>query len=99
MVRTLLFAALLLGACVAARAEDDVDESDVVVLTDKNFEEKLGSAKFALVSPLCTRLRWVTRLCTPLPRFRLAGGIASPDRPLPVPCRWSSMPRGVDTAR
>ncbi|EFN58966.1 hypothetical protein CHLNCDRAFT_14696, partial [Chlorella variabilis] len=32
------------------------DESDVVVLTDKNFEEKLGSAKFALVefyAPWC----------------------------------------------
>jgi hypothetical protein len=28
---------------------DDVDEKDVVVLTDKNFDEKIKAAKFALV--------------------------------------------------
>lgn len=44
--------AVLLLAAGAAKAEDaDVDESAVVVLTDKNFEDKLKSAKYALVSP------------------------------------------------
>lgn len=44
-----------LAACI--RADDDgVDEKDVVVLTDKNFADKLGSAKYALVefyAPWC----------------------------------------------
>ena len=33
-------------------AEDDVDEKDVVVLTDKNFDKTIKDAKFALVRPL-----------------------------------------------
>jgi hypothetical protein len=47
--RSLVLTALLLGACIAVRA-DDVDEKDVVVLTDKNFDDKIAAAKFALVS-------------------------------------------------
>lgn len=43
-------AVLLLAG--AARADDaaDVDESAVVVLTDKNYDDKMKSAKYALVS-------------------------------------------------
>lgn len=43
-----------LAACI--RADDDVDEKDVVVLTDKNFSDKLNSVKYALVefyAPWC----------------------------------------------
>jgi len=43
-----------LAACI--RADDDVDEQDVVVLTDKNFSDKLNSVKYALVefyAPWC----------------------------------------------
>jgi hypothetical protein len=54
MSRRLALGLLLLVATAAvARAEeeaDDVDEKDVVVLTDANFEEKMASAKYALVS-------------------------------------------------
>jgi len=46
MARRFLGLLLLCSLAVAAFA-DDVDESAVVVLTDKNFEEKLGSAKYA----------------------------------------------------
>jgi hypothetical protein len=49
-MKSLLFAALLLGACIGARAEGDVDESAVVVLTDDNFDATISGAKFALVS-------------------------------------------------
>lgn len=48
--RVLLVALVGLLACAGVRAEDDVDESAVVVLTDKNFKDKLGSVKYALVS-------------------------------------------------
>lgn len=57
MTRRIALGLLLLcslAACI--RADDDVDEKDVVVLTDKNFDEKLGSAKYALVefyAPWC----------------------------------------------
>lgn len=45
-----LLAVALLGLCIANIAlADDVDEKDVVVLTDKNFDEKIKAAKFALV--------------------------------------------------
>ncbi len=45
-----LLAVALLGLCIANVASaDDVDEKDVVVLTDKNFDEKIKAAKFALV--------------------------------------------------
>lgn len=52
MTHKLLLCALLgslLLAAPIARAEDDVDETDVVVLTDANFDEKIKAAKFALV--------------------------------------------------
>lgn len=58
MTRRIALGLLLLcslAACI--RADDDADEKDVVVLTDKNFDEKLGSVKYALVRgarrPLC----------------------------------------------
>jgi hypothetical protein len=45
-----LLAVALLGLCIANGVmADDVDEKDVVVLTDKNFDEKIKAAKFALV--------------------------------------------------
>ena len=48
----LLGSLLLLTAPFAVvSAEDDVDEKDVVVLTDKNFDKTIKGAKFALVSP------------------------------------------------
>lgn len=54
----LLLALVVLAAPDAVRAEDgdDVDETHVVVLTDKNFEAKLAAAKFALIefyAPWC----------------------------------------------
>ena len=35
---------------VQEEKEGEVDDSDVVVLTDANFDEKIGAAKFALVN-------------------------------------------------
>ena len=45
-----LLGLLLLAGTAAVRAADDVDETDVVVLTDNNFGDKIKSAKYALVS-------------------------------------------------
>ena len=42
--------------------EGEVDDSDVVVLTDANFDEKIGAAKFALVSRRHQR-RKISRTC------------------------------------
>ena len=48
----LLGSLLLLAAPfqVVSAEDDDVDEKDVVVLTDKNFADTISGAKFALVS-------------------------------------------------
>ena len=44
-----LLSLLVVGLlALGAAAEGDVDEKDVVILTDKNFEDKLKSAKYAL---------------------------------------------------
>lgn len=53
MRRSILFCtlAVLLLAGAARADDDDVDESAVVVLTDKNYEAKMKSAKYALVRP------------------------------------------------
>ncbi|KAI7840070.1 hypothetical protein COHA_006200 [Chlorella ohadii] len=52
-----LLSLLVVGLlALGAAAEGDVDEKDVVILTDKNFEDKLKSAKYALVefyAPWC----------------------------------------------
>jgi hypothetical protein len=48
----LRFAALLVACLLVAapvRAEEEVDEKDVIVLTDKIFNETLGKHKYALV--------------------------------------------------
>ena len=48
----LRFAALLVACLLVAapiRAEEEVDEKDVIVLTDKNFNETLGKHKYTLV--------------------------------------------------
>ena len=56
MPRNLLLCALmgslllLTAPFAVVSAEDDVDEKDVVVLTDKNFDKTIKGAKFALVS-------------------------------------------------
>ena len=52
------FVGALLLACllVTARAEAEVDETDVVVLTDANFNDTLTKYKYALVefyAPWC----------------------------------------------
>ena len=49
VVGALLLACLLVAA-PHARAEEEVDEKDVVVLTDANIKETLGKHKYALVS-------------------------------------------------
>lgn len=60
MARRIALGLLLLcslAACTRAdEGADGVDEKDVVVLTDKNFADKMGSAKYALVefyAPWC----------------------------------------------
>ena len=64
MPRNLLLCALLGSLLLltapfpAVSAEDDVDEKDVVVLTDKNFDTIIKGAKFALV-------RASRRCCSP----------------------------------
>ena len=51
VVGALIFACLLVAAPLA-RAEEDVDEKDVVVLTDTNFNETMAKHKYALVRDL-----------------------------------------------
>jgi hypothetical protein len=43
--------AFLLVACLllTVRAEEEVDEKDVIVLTDKNFNDTVTKHKYALV--------------------------------------------------
>ena len=47
MRRSVLLAVALLALVGGLRAED-VDEKDVLVLTDKNFADKLAAVKYAL---------------------------------------------------
>lgn len=56
----LIFACLLVAAPLA-RAEEDVDEKDVFVLTDKNFNETIAKHKFALVRNEDFRYFWSRR--------------------------------------
>lgn len=51
------------GPAKADDAKGDADESAVVVVTDKNVDEVLGKAKFALVSALCGSSPYTQHLC------------------------------------
>ena len=54
-----LFALFAILALVV-RADDAIDEKDVVVLSDANFTTSLGEAKFALVRrSICSRVTYI----------------------------------------
>lgn len=59
MARQSFLVLALIGLLVAAPAvrvqaqEDDVDEANVVVLTEENFKSELAKAKYALVRGAC----------------------------------------------
>ena len=48
-MKKFIFIACLLLAASHGRADDDVDEKDVFIFTDKNFNETISKAKYALV--------------------------------------------------
>jgi protein disulfide-isomerase A1 len=83
---------LLLAAAPLARAaeaaEAEVDEKDVIVLSDKNFNDTISAHKFVLVRPASPR-------APPPPPDRALGPTAA----APTTRRWSSTRRGAATAR
>ena len=58
-----LILSALLVAQKAVVAEDDIDEKDVVVLTEKNFDETLKKSKYALVGSFSCLWRDSIQLC------------------------------------
>jgi hypothetical protein len=71
---------LLLAAAPLARAEAaeaEVDEKDVIVLTDANFNSTVSTHKFVLVSPAASERhrRPIAGLDRPPPPLRPAGGV------------------------
>ena len=61
---------VVLWAAPAIRAEEDADEKDVIVLTDKNFNETLSKSKFALVCRHAGEMAHLqSKSCTKQTRF------------------------------
>lgn len=84
---------LAVPACLGAAggADVDVDETDVVVLTESNFKDELNKAKYALV-----RWCWGWRLRVITGRSRRR---RSRTPLLDTLCRWSFTLLGAATAR